>query len=97
MDEIICPTCHDGFNSVEEYTQHVLSMQKKPSKEFETPLMRDISSMFIRVIIGLVIGFGIFLFCFFPFNDMTVYGSNCMETSSYSIGEWIIRSLTIHC
>lgn len=96
MGEIICPTCHDGFNSVEEYTTHVLSMQKKPSNEFETPIMRDISSAMIRVVFGLFIGIGIFLFIFFPFHG-SVYGQHCMETTDYSIPQWIIRSLTIEC
>lgn len=64
--------------------------------DYETPMMRDISKAILQWTLGLLIGLGVFFFLFFPFS-LTVFGQHCMEETSYSIPQWIFRSLTIQC
>lgn len=92
---IECPVCHDGFNSVQEFNAHIQHTPKQTS-DYETPLMRDIEKVLPRYVLGLLIGLGIVFLFVFPFS-LSVYGQHCIETTGYTIPQWIIRSLTIQC
>ena len=97
---IQCPTCRDSFESVEEYTDHVLTMQKpiekKSNSDYETALFRDFMKSLGPILIGLLIGVSIFCMLFVPFHGQVI-GQHCMESTDYTIPSWILRSLTIQC
>lgn len=98
-----CDICHDGFDNLKDYTNHIREMSKekhpnvfKVNDEFETSLFRDLSKLLPSVLIGMISFLVVFFTCIWQF-PMTVIGPHCMESTSYSIAQWIFRSLTIQC
>lgn len=97
--ELRCKTCGDTFETLEEYTQHIMEFEKSKKTDscnFETPLMRDISKLSVQVLFGLLIAVAMIGFFFFPFS-FTVYGEHCSVSTSYSIARYILEQLTISC
>lgn len=64
--------------------------------DYETPIMRDLSKLTWQILLGLLIGIGIIFLFVFPYH-MSVIGPHCIETTDYSIPQWIIREVTIQC
>lgn len=64
--------------------------------DFETPLFRDISKIIPSVFIGILVALCTIFFFIMRFN-LTVYGENCSESTSYTIIGWVLRSMTIQC
>lgn len=64
--------------------------------DYETPIMRDIRKLTWQILLGLL-GAVVVIFLFvFPYH-MSVIGPHCIETTDYSIPQWIFREFTIKC
>lgn len=98
--ELRCKTCGDTFETLEEYTQHIMEFEKtnkmNNKSDFETPLMRDISKLSIQILFGLLIAVTILFLFVWPFS-VTIYGDHCTVQTSYSIARYVLEQLTISC
>lgn len=94
---LICKQCHEQFDNIDDYTNHVLEYSKsKQSSDFETPLFRDFSKLSLQILFGLIGGIVFIIIFVFPFG-ITEFCNHGMVTTSNSLIGTFLSDLTGVC